>query len=221
MKVKDLMSTNIVCVSESATASQIAGQMRKSNIGSLPVCDQNNHIKGIITDRDLALRVLTRYEAKRNAATKKDTAGKNKKNGNGEHTAARSERNGQNNRKRENATASHGTNDSNKQSNCANRHNEKSIIPNASGEITFKNAAEMTAAEIMTTNPVVVSPNANIHDAALLFAAHKVRRLPVTEASKVVGMLSLGDIAVKPIYIDEAGDALSAISLADGLQSGN
>ena len=59
----------------------------------------------------------------------------------------------------------------------------------------------------------------SIHEASLLFSAHKIRRLPVTEASRLVGMLSLGDIAVKPVYIDEAGDALSSISLADGLQA--
>ncbi len=69
-----------------------------------------------------------------------------------------------------------------------------------------------TAGDIMTTDPVTVSPEQNIHDAALLFSAHKIRRLPVTEASRIVGMLSLGDVAVKPVYIDEAGDALSAIS---------
>ena len=70
-----------------------------------------------------------------------------------------------------------------------------------------------TAGDIMTIDPVTVSPDQNIHDAALLFSHHKIRRLPVTEASRIVGMLSLGDVAVKPVYIDEAGDALSAISI--------
>ena len=41
------------------------------------------------------------------------------------------------------------------------------------------------------------------------------------EASKIVGILSLGDIASKPVFIDEAGDALSAISITGGLQSKN
>ena len=81
---------------------------------------------------------------------------------------------------------------------------------------TLKN---IKAKDIMTKDPVTTSPDHNIHEAALLFASHKIRRLPVTEASKLIGMLSLGDIAIKPVYIDEAGDALSSISLADGLQS--
>lgn len=79
--------------------------------------------------------------------------------------------------------------------------------------------SDVSVDDIMSKNIVTVSPDANIHDAALLFAFHKIRRLPVTEASKIVGMLSLGDLAAKPVFIDEAGDALSAISLADGLQS--
>lgn len=212
MKVKDLMSTNIVCVSESTPASQIAGQMRKSNIGSLPVCDQNNHIKGIITDRDLALRVLARYEAKRNAAAAIDTvAHKDTKNANSTSDVNTSDPN--NNGSQTNSTNA-ATN-----ANSTKSRNKNASGSNAGGASGPKDIAEMTAAEIMTKNPVVVSPNANIHDAALLFASHKIRRLPVTEASKVIGILSLGDIAVKPIYIDEAGDALSAISLADGLQS--
>ncbi len=149
MKVKELMSTNIACISENTPAEQIAAQMRKNNVGSLPVCDDTGHIKGIVTDRDLVIRVMAREDAE----------------GTDTHTVPK------------------------------------------------------TAADIMTTDPVTVSPEQNIHDAALLFSAHKIRRLPVTEASRIVGMLSLGDVAVKPVYIDEAGDALSAISLADGLQA--
>lgn len=152
MKVKELMSTNIVCVKENATAEQIASHMRKNNVGSLPVCDDAGHVKGIVTDRDLVIRVLAKYSS-------------------------------------------------------------------VEAPEDANPASEITAADIMTTEPVTVSPEHNIHDASILFSAHKIRRLPVTEASRIVGMLSLGDVAVKPVYIDEAGDALSSISLADGLQS--
>lgn len=73
----------------------------------------------------------------------------------------------------------------------------------------------LKAADVMTANPDTVSPEANIHDAALIFAAKKIRRLPVMESSKLVGVLSLGDLAVKPVCVDEAGDALSAISISE------
>ena len=43
-------------------------------------------------------------------------------------------------------------------------------------------------------------------------AAQQVRRLPVMEGDKVVGMLSLGDLACCQQYDMEAGAALSEIS---------
>lgn len=69
-----------------------------------------------------------------------------------------------------------------------------------------------TAKEIMTKNIVSVDPNADTHQAALLMAKYQVRRLPVIENNQIVGMLAMADIARKQIYVDEAGDALSAIS---------
>lgn len=68
------------------------------------------------------------------------------------------------------------------------------------------------AQEIMTKNPINVHPDMNTHQAALLFARYQVRRLPVVESGKLIGMLTLADLARKTLYIDEAGDALSAIS---------
>lgn len=68
------------------------------------------------------------------------------------------------------------------------------------------------ARDIMSTNIVTVSPDTNIHDAALLLAKHKIRRLPVVSGGKLVGVLSLGDIAKRRVLVDEAGDVLSALS---------
>lgn len=68
------------------------------------------------------------------------------------------------------------------------------------------------AKEIMTKNLVVAEPNMDTHQAALLMAKYQVRRLPVIENNQIIGMLAMADIARKPIYVDEAGDALSAIS---------
>lgn len=69
-----------------------------------------------------------------------------------------------------------------------------------------------TAKDIMTKNLICAEPNMDTHEAALLMAKYQVRRLPVLENNKIVGMLAMADIARKPIYVDEAGDALSAIS---------
>lgn len=68
------------------------------------------------------------------------------------------------------------------------------------------------AKDVMTSHLVYAHPDMNIHEASLLFARYQVRRLPVVEAGRIVGIISLGDLAQKPFYVDEAGDALSGIS---------
>ena len=77
--------------------------------------------------------------------------------------------------------------------------------------------SSLTAKDIMTVHPVTITPDMDSHDAALVFSSHRIRRLPVTENEKLVGMLSLGDLASRPVCIDEAGDVLSAVSLAPGM----
>lgn len=69
-----------------------------------------------------------------------------------------------------------------------------------------------TAGDIMTKNPIVTNPDMNVHEAALLMAKNQIRRLPVVESQRLSGMLSMADLARKSIFVDEAGDALSAIS---------
>lgn len=55
MKVKDIMTTQIACVSPDDTVERAAQLMKQYNIGSVPVCDRDK-VVGIITDRDIALR---------------------------------------------------------------------------------------------------------------------------------------------------------------------
>lgn len=58
-------------------------------------------------------------------------------------------------------------------------------------------AAACRAREFMTANPVTISPDADIEDAARLMAKEQVRRLPVVEGdNNIIGILSLGDLAV-------------------------
>jgi len=66
--------------------------------------------------------------------------------------------------------------------------------------------------EIMTKNVVSVSPNDDVRVATRIMAAEQVRRLPVISDGKVVGMISLGDLAKTRAYDMEASKALSEIS---------
>ncbi len=133
MIVKDLMSINIRTVKPEDSARLAAEIMRTENVGIVPVCDAQNHLHGVITDRDLILRRGLERPAK-------------------------------------------------------------------------------TASEVMTPSPVSVSSRDEIHQAALLFSKHGVRRLPVLENEKLVGMLSLKDLARKKIFTAEIGHIVYTIS---------
>lgn len=67
--------------------------------------------------------------------------------------------------------------------------------------------------EIMSRAPVSASPNDDVRLAADIMAAHQIRRLPVTSDGKLVGILSLGDIAKTNSCNMEASRALSEISM--------
>jgi CBS domain-containing protein len=52
----------------------------------------------------------------------------------------------------------------------------------------------------------------NIHDAALLFSKHGIRRLPVVDGDKLTGMLSMKDLARKKVMTAEIGHIIYSIS---------
>ncbi len=66
--------------------------------------------------------------------------------------------------------------------------------------------------DIMTRGVVTVSPEDDLREASRLMAADQIRRLPVVEDGRVVGMLSLGDLAKTQQFDMEASKALSEIS---------
>jgi CBS domain-containing protein len=65
---------------------------------------------------------------------------------------------------------------------------------------------------IMSRNTFTISPDDDIRAASHVMSEKQVRRLPVIEQGKVVGMLSLGDLAVSNNCDMEAAKALSEIS---------
>ncbi|MDP4110239.1 MAG: CBS domain-containing protein [Bacillota bacterium] len=67
--------------------------------------------------------------------------------------------------------------------------------------------------EIMTRGVISVTPEADIKEAARIMSGEQIRRLPVTSDGKVVGMLSLGDMARTQMFDMEASKALSEISM--------
>lgn len=59
MKVKDCMCNNVCCVNEDTKIKEVAKLMNDNHIGCIPVCDTNNRLCGIVTDRDILLRCIT------------------------------------------------------------------------------------------------------------------------------------------------------------------
>jgi len=59
-----------------------------------------------------------------------------------------------------------------------------------------KNPSTTKVTDIMTTNPCCCTPDTTISDATKLMSKFQIRRIPVCdEENKIVGMLSLGDLA--------------------------
>ncbi len=82
-----------------------------------------------------------------------------------------------------------------------------------------QDASAATVESIMTRDIVTASPHMDVHEAARLMAEKQIRRLPVVDQNnQLCGVVALGDLAVRDIYQDEAGEALSAISEPAGPQ---
>jgi CBS domain-containing protein len=72
--------------------------------------------------------------------------------------------------------------------------------------------AELTADDILSESPETVEPDTDVEDALEIMGHRKVRRLPVVEDGTLVGMVSLGDLAVKRGDLKDAGEALKDVS---------
>jgi len=60
-----------------------------------------------------------------------------------------------------------------------------------------KNPAETNAEEVLSHELETIEPDADLEEATQLMADKQIRRLPVCEHGELVGMLSIGDVAVK------------------------
>lgn len=135
MKVKDFMTNDISYATTDAKVSDVAKMMQDNNVGSIPICNSNNELVGIITDRDIVLR---------NVANKKD-------------------------------------------------------------------ANQTCVTEIMSTDVITVEPEMDIYKVSRLMAEKQIRRIPVVKDKKIVGLVTIGDLA-KDKYIDiEVADTLCEI----------
>ena len=72
---------------------------------------------------------------------------------------------------------------------------------------------DCTMGDIVTEDVICVTPDMPTSEAAALMAEHQIRRLPVVDsAEKLVGIVSIGDLAVKEGRDARTGDTLESIS---------
>jgi CBS domain-containing protein len=55
---RDIMSTDTTCANENDSVGEAAATMARLGVGALPICGTDEQLKGMITDRDVAVRVV-------------------------------------------------------------------------------------------------------------------------------------------------------------------
>jgi CBS domain-containing protein len=54
------MTPDVTCVSEKETLADAARKMADLDVGSLPICGQDNRLHGMITDRDIVVKAIAK-----------------------------------------------------------------------------------------------------------------------------------------------------------------
>jgi len=66
--------------------------------------------------------------------------------------------------------------------------------------------------DVMTSQITTVTPDMDINDVSSMMSRQQIRRVPVMENNRIVGIVALGDMATNPRSDTEASDALTEIS---------
>lgn len=78
--------------------------------------------------------------------------------------------------------------------------------------------AEVPLRNIATRATVTTTPDAGLSEARDLMARHRIRRLPVMKGEELVGIVSLGDVALATASTRAVGDTLEEISTSVSTQ---
>lgn len=58
MNARDIMTGGVECVGENESVADAARKMRDLDVGSLPICGDDNRLKGMLTDRDIVTKCI-------------------------------------------------------------------------------------------------------------------------------------------------------------------
>lgn len=85
---------------------------------------------------------------------------------------------------------------------------DRDIVVRAVG--TGRDPETTTVTEIVSADPIRVAPDDDVSKAVDLMRRHALRRLPVCEGERLVGIVSIGDLAIE----QDSRSALADISAA-------
>jgi len=134
---RDIMTPDVTCVGEKETLVDAAHKMAELGVGSLPICGDDNRLKGMVTDRDIVVRALAQD----------------------------------------------------------------------------RNPSEVTAGELAQGKPVTIGADDDVVEILSTMATHRVRRLPVIDGHRLVGIVAVADVA-RALPDRPVGDLIDALSEA-------
>ena len=138
-KARDIMSDDCTCIGENDSVLDAAKRLAELDVGAMPICGEDDRLKGMLTDRDIVVKVLA--QGKDPASTK---------------------------------------------------------------------AGEIGAGDGKT---ITIGADDSIDEALRTMTKHKVRRLPVIDGKRLVGIISQADVATN-LDEERVGDLVEAISAA-------
>jgi CBS domain-containing protein len=136
---RDVMTGGVECVGENETVLDAARKLAQLDVGSMPICGEDNRLKGMLTDRDIVVKALA--QGKDPGSTR---------------------------------------------------------------------AGELGQGDAQT---VTIGADDSVDEALRTMIDHKVRRLPVIDGHRMVGIISQADVATN-VDEEKVGDLVEAISAA-------
>ena len=55
---REIMTPDVTCIGEKESLADAAKKMSDLGVGSLPICGEDNRLKGMVTDRDIVVKAL-------------------------------------------------------------------------------------------------------------------------------------------------------------------
>ncbi|NLT05568.1 MAG: CBS domain-containing protein [Solirubrobacterales bacterium] len=132
---RDVMTGGAECIGENDTVLDAAKRLADLGVGAMPICGEDDRLKGMLTDRDIVVKVI------------------------------------------------------------------------AAG----KDPSECRAGELGEGKPVTIGADDSVEEAVHTMMDHKVRRLPVIDGHRLIGIVSQADLA-RSVDEKQIGDLVEAIS---------